>query len=34
MKSMGMTRDEPRKRLRWKWVRYERKYSNSFWHSD
>ena len=34
MKSMGMARDEPRKQLRRKWVRYERKYSNSLWHTD
>lgn len=34
MKSMGMTRDEPRKQLRRKWVRYERKYSTSLWHTD
>jgi putative transposase len=34
LKSMGLARDEPRKRLRRKWVRYERKYSNSLWHTD
>ncbi len=34
LKSMGMARDEPRKQGRKKWVRYERKYSNSMWHTD
>jgi len=34
MKSMGVARDEPRKRVRKKWIRYERKYSNSLWHTD
>jgi putative transposase len=35
MKSVGLARDEPRKqRRRRKWVRYERKYSNSMWHTD
>jgi putative transposase len=34
MKSMGMARDEPRKQRRTRWVRYERKYSNSLWHTD
>jgi putative transposase len=34
MKSMGIARDEPRKRVRKKWIRYERKYSNSLWHTD
>jgi putative transposase len=26
--------DEPRKHVRKKWIRYERKYSNSLWHTD
>lgn len=34
LKSMGLARDEPRKQRRRKWVRYERKYSNSMWHTD
>jgi putative transposase len=34
LKSMGLARDEPRKQQRRKWVRYERKYSNSMWHTD
>ncbi len=34
MRSMGLARDEPRKQRRRKWVRYERKYSNSLWHTD
>ena len=34
LKSMGLARDEPRKQQRRKWVRYERRYSNSMWHTD
>ncbi|MGH9919711.1 MAG: DDE-type integrase/transposase/recombinase [Nitrososphaerales archaeon] len=34
LKSVGLARDEPRKQRRRKWVRYERKYSNSMWHTD
>ncbi|MDG6909270.1 MAG: DDE-type integrase/transposase/recombinase [Nitrososphaerota archaeon] len=34
LKEMGLSRDEPRKQRRRKWVRYERKYSNSLWHTD
>jgi putative transposase len=34
LKSMGLARDEPRKQTKRKWVRYERKYSNSMWHTD
>jgi putative transposase len=34
LKSMGLARDEPRKQIRKKWIRYERKYSNSLWHTD
>jgi putative transposase len=34
MKSIGLAKDEPRKQVRKKWIRYERKYSNSLWHTD
>lgn len=34
LKSMGLAKDEPRKQVRKKWIRYERKYSNSLWHTD
>ena len=34
LKSLGLARDEPRKQVRKKWIRYERKYSNSLWHTD
>lgn len=34
MRSMGLARDEPKKQRRRKWVRYERRYSNSMWHTD
>ncbi len=34
LKSMGLARNEPRKQVRKKWIRYERKYSNSLWHTD
>jgi putative transposase len=34
LKTMGLARDEPRKQVRKKWIRYERKYSNSLWHTD
>jgi len=34
LKSMGLARDEPRKQMKRKWVRYERRYSNSMWHTD
>lgn len=34
LKGMGLARDEPRKQRRRKWVRYERRYSNSMWHTD
>ena len=34
LKSMGLARDEPRKQERRKWVRFERRYSNSMWHTD
>ena len=34
LKEMGLAVDEPRKHVRKKWIRYERKYSNSLWHTD
>jgi putative transposase len=34
MRSMGLAKEEPRKQVRKKWIRYERKYSNSLWHTD
>ncbi|MDG6940189.1 MAG: hypothetical protein JRN39_07300 [Nitrososphaerota archaeon] len=34
LKGMGLARDEPRKQRRRKWVRYERRYSNSMWYTD
>ena len=34
LKGMGLARDEPRKQMRRKWVRFERRYSNSMWHTD
>jgi putative transposase len=34
LKEMGLARDEPRKKERRKWVRYEREFSNSLWHAD
>jgi len=34
MKSLGLAREEPRKQRKKKWIRYERKYSNSLWHTD
>ncbi len=34
MKQEGIAMDEPRKRNRRKWIRYERTYSNSLWHAD
>lgn len=34
LKSMGLARDEPKKQRQRKWVKYERKYSNSLWHTD
>ena len=34
LKEMGLARDEPRKKERRKWVRYEREFSNSMWHAD
>jgi putative transposase len=34
LKQEGLALDEPRKHKRRKWVRYERRYSNSLWHVD
>lgn len=34
LKEKGLAREEPRKRMRRRWVRYEREYSNSMWHAD
>ena len=34
LKDEGLAKDEPRKQRRRKWVRYERRYSNSLWHAD
>jgi putative transposase len=34
LKKEGLAKDEPHKQRRRKWVRYERRYSNSLWHAD
>ncbi len=34
LKGTGLARDEPKKQKQRKWVKYERKYSNSLWHVD
>jgi putative transposase len=34
LKEGGLARDEPKKQRRRKWIRYERRYSNSLWHAD
>jgi putative transposase len=34
LKSMGLAQTEPKKSRRRKWIRYERKHSNSLWHTD
>jgi len=34
LKQEGLAKDEPHKQRRRKWVRYERRYSNSLWHAD
>ena len=34
MKSLGLAKEEARKHGRKKWIRYEREYSNSLWHTD
>ena len=34
LKNKGLVKDEPHKQRRRKWVRYERRYTNSLWHAD
>jgi putative transposase len=34
LKANGLARTEPKKSKRRKWIRYERKHSNSLWHTD
>ena len=34
LKERGFAKDEPRKQRQRKWIRYERRYSNSLWHAD
>ena len=34
LKEEGYAKDEPNKQKRRKWIRYERRYSNSLWHAD
>lgn len=34
LKQEGLSREEPRKQRRRKWIRYQRRYSNSLWHAD
>lgn len=34
LKEMNLASDEPKKQHRKKWIRYERTYSNSLWHTD
>ena len=34
LRSKGLSKAQPKKRKRLKWVRYERAYSNSMWHAD
>jgi putative transposase len=34
LKEEGLVKQEPKKQRRRKWVRYERRYSNSLWHAD
>ena len=34
LKEQGLSQDEPEKQKRRKWIRYERRYSNSLWHAD
>ena len=34
LKEEGLANDEPRKQRRRRWIRYERRYSNSLWHAD
>ncbi len=34
LKQEGLSQEEPRKQRRRKWIRYQRRYSNSLWHAD
>ena len=34
LKHEGLAKDQPKKQHHRKWIRYERRYSNSLWHSD
>lgn len=34
LKQEGLSKEEPRKQRRRKWIRYQRRYSNSLWHAD
>ena len=34
LKEEGLVREEPKKQRRRKWIRYERRFSNSLWHAD
>jgi len=34
LKQEGLSREEPRKQRHRKWIRYQRRYSNSLWHAD
>ncbi len=34
LKAQGLAKNEPKKQARRKWVRWERKHSNSLWHTD
>ncbi len=34
LREMGLAMEEPKKRVKKKWIRYERTYSNSLWHTD
>lgn len=34
LRELGLALNEPRKHVRKKWIRYERAYSNSLWHTD
>jgi putative transposase len=34
LKEEGLAKDEPKKQRRRKWIRYERRHSNSLWHAD
>ena len=34
LRSKGLAEEQPKKRRRRKWIRFERTYSNSMWHTD